>query len=594
MVRESFGAAIGKLILQRRKALGLTQAQAAEDAFGSSAKVRRISELEGGLVANPHPRTLDPLIVALKITEEQVEECAKRTSATPDPALDNAYREARNLIEAIAWQFEHTNPNASLSELDEFLRARALEWSDLRKRIRDIDLADQDMAELKATAVRALDQADFDEADRTLARAEDLQLTRLTLGEVRKLAELRVSRGDVALMAGRRTEATEHYISAARYLEPFSEIEACDLLHVLAEKMYETDRRSIRPVFKSAVTLLRRVLDYSCVIFDASLSSKTYYRLSLIYRNAAMQVNGSDSLDLLHKAVESARLALLSADSIEEENDENLFHNASINIALGNALFDRARLLNQIDQIDEAISIFSRLKSKLPANSNLIELVAHVSNCFAAALMTRVSILGDKAIEPDFDEVISSYEEAVSHAERCQNYEIWGAAHANMGQALAVRADITPDIGSAAFFRLRSISALLAAIETYPSTEFPLPFAQSHLRLGKVLFRQSQFADDVVKEAYMIRAVNSYQIALAVFDEQNYPSEWTSVQAELGRIFFAHAKTAGEEIADADLDRAEEHIKNALRGYEAAESHDGVRGSKEALNTLKKERTAKK
>ncbi len=84
---RTFGSALGKLIIQKRKSMGLTQTQLAEDAFGTAAKTRRISE------------------------------------------FDRAYSEARNLIDAIARQFEHSNPNATLADLDEFLRAKAKEWA---------------------------------------------------------------------------------------------------------------------------------------------------------------------------------------------------------------------------------------------------------------------------------------------------------------------------------------------------------------------------------------------------------------------------------------------------------------------------------
>jgi transcriptional regulator with XRE-family HTH domain len=297
MARESFGAAIGKLILQRRKALGLTQTQLAEDAFGSGTKTRRISELESGLVANPHPKTLDPLIVTLKISEIQIEECAKRTSALPDAELDRAYREARNLVEALARQFEHSNPDAGLCELDDFLRAKAKEWSELRNRIRDLDATEQNLVELKDKALLALDEGNFEAADITLATAEEIQKKQSTLVEVRKLAILRVSRGGVALISGKRNEATGHYIAAARYLEPFSEIEASDLLDEISGHMYETDRKLLRSDFLSTATLLNQILEYAHVQNDPVAHSRTNYRLSLIYRNASLQFHGKKHLN---------------------------------------------------------------------------------------------------------------------------------------------------------------------------------------------------------------------------------------------------------------------------------------------------------
>gem|GEM_PF-5915099 len=46
IMTKSFGQLIGEIILRKRKSLGLTQLQLSEDAYGTAAKVRRISELE--------------------------------------------------------------------------------------------------------------------------------------------------------------------------------------------------------------------------------------------------------------------------------------------------------------------------------------------------------------------------------------------------------------------------------------------------------------------------------------------------------------------------------------------------------------------
>lgn len=49
----SYGKRLGELIRNKRRIAGLNQIQLSEDAFGTHTKVRRISDLENGLVANP-------------------------------------------------------------------------------------------------------------------------------------------------------------------------------------------------------------------------------------------------------------------------------------------------------------------------------------------------------------------------------------------------------------------------------------------------------------------------------------------------------------------------------------------------------------
>jgi hypothetical protein len=154
--------------------MGLTQTQLAEDAYGTAGKTRRISELENGTVANPHPKTTDPIISVLKISNPELEQCVQDSHFHPDEDLDRAYREARNLIDAIAKQFEHTNPNAGLGELDDFLRAKAKEWAVLRGRIASLEADDLAIAELKETSLKALAEGRLRDVEEALSRAEAL------------------------------------------------------------------------------------------------------------------------------------------------------------------------------------------------------------------------------------------------------------------------------------------------------------------------------------------------------------------------------------------------------------------------------------
>ena len=180
MAENSFGKFLGELINRKRKSLGLTQLQLAEDAYGNSNKVRRISELENGIVANPYPKTIDPIIVTLGISEEELSECAVLSASKPDASLDRAYREAKHLIEEIAKQFEHSHPDASLNEFDEFLRSKASEWLELKKRISELDSIEGTVVELHTSANDALADGDFDQVDALLLQAEELQQEKRT------------------------------------------------------------------------------------------------------------------------------------------------------------------------------------------------------------------------------------------------------------------------------------------------------------------------------------------------------------------------------------------------------------------------------
>src|SRR5579871_1045366 len=168
---RSFGKAFGALVKRKRRIAGLKQIQLAEDAYGTSAKVRRISEIENGLVANPQPRTIDPLISVLAITEEELEACMAEAPWQPDAELERAFREARALLEAAAARFDLARPDASLAEIEDHLREKALEWRELRERIQEIEVFDHRIAKLRTAALSALSDGDLGTVDDLLLEA---------------------------------------------------------------------------------------------------------------------------------------------------------------------------------------------------------------------------------------------------------------------------------------------------------------------------------------------------------------------------------------------------------------------------------------
>ena len=72
LTKETFGVAIGRLVLERRTAAGMTQLELALEAFEDDTKVRRIVELENGQVKRPQAKTLGPLYETLNISDTEV------------------------------------------------------------------------------------------------------------------------------------------------------------------------------------------------------------------------------------------------------------------------------------------------------------------------------------------------------------------------------------------------------------------------------------------------------------------------------------------------------------------------------------------
>lgn len=559
MPEQTYGAALGALIYQKRKAAGLTQMQLAEDALGSAGRTRRIVELESGSVANPHLKTIDPIINLLKITDIELEQCAKASGAKPDENLDRAYREARNLIDAVAKQFEHTNPEATLAELDEFLRAKAKEWLELKRKIESLDSSENNLSNLKGAAEHALAEGNFDEVDRVLAEAEDLQQETKTLKQVRRQAEIRILRGDNSLIRGAHDAALQFYLGAAEFFRPFDELEMIEVLDELAGKVYETSRRSLEPTFEVAAQLLERALTTQIGQADAAQKARINYKLSLVYRSASDEA--PQNQEFLERAISAAKLAL----SCALEKGE-LYQLASARITLGNCLHDKSRRRMNAVAEAEAKELFQQAVKDLEGseatakNREYRRLLAHAYNSLGNTLLPAK---GGKASADQIEEALEVYARAIQESESCDSSDSWAAAKINRGNVLVIKAT-TKGIGKASrqFLLVQAASSHLAAIEIFPSILFPIPFAEAHLYLGSTLFQLALNSDRSIGEAYLARAIGSYDIAMNIFTEEKYPERFADIQLRLGAIFSTHAELGGES--------ARFDLENAISLYEKA------------------------
>ena len=337
MKKQSFGAALGALIKQKRTILGLTQLQMSEDAYQSPSKVRRISELESGTVANPHPKTIDPLIVALKISDEELTQCMRASDFQPDADLEDAYRNASNLIDALLYQFEHDNPDASFGEVDAFLKAKARDWRELRDRIQTLEGAEIELTRLKDNATAALEQGDFGAADGYLEQAEALCQTEHTLSEIRKLAAIRIARGDVKLLSGDRLGAYDAYAGAADFFCAFDVDESVMTLDVVANRIYEAGRRSFDSHFQVALDLLAKATEIRLDQGNEQSAAQFNYKAALITRNQSIKESRDKASDLIDRAIRLNREAKAVL-----VRGEDAFFATTTRINLGNCLMDKA------------------------------------------------------------------------------------------------------------------------------------------------------------------------------------------------------------------------------------------------------------
>lgn len=585
MAVQTFGQALGELILQKRRSLGLTQIQLSEDAYNTSAKTRRISELESGLVANPHPKTIDPIIAALKISEAEIEACAKQAAKRQDGDLDRAYREARNLIDAVARQFEHSQPDASMAELDDFLRAKAAEWAALRDRIAGIETSEAALSTLKEDAAAALAEGRFDEVDALLEQAEERYQNERTLAEIRKYASIRIARGDNSLLRGDPENALLHYRSAVEFFRPFDEKEMISVINEIAHRNYEGAKRSIKPTFFVSAALLEILIGIEKVKSSPRLFGEGCFRLGLVLRNDYLTSRSDLARDLLDRAIAFSRQAVDYSGKMGEP-----FQAASSSISLANCLMDRAKLAvgTEGSDISEVISLLESTRILLREDVRAQELRAHACNSLGAAylLSRRVDANVNSAVALEC--ALSAFKESLKVSEEYTDAENWGAAKANIGRVLADLAnDAKFDDYKVQFMRIRAISELQSAAETVPMVAFPHQAADIHETLGEVLLEHALHLGNALTEMYLFRALQSYEIVARVYDQDTHPMRWAHVRGTIASIFVHHAHLPNATAPEQDIAQAIGNLEQAAVVFEALKAQkelDACRASIAALH----------
>ncbi|MBL4768279.1 MAG: hypothetical protein JKY94_11270 [Rhodobacteraceae bacterium] len=587
MNKNTFGALLGQLIYTKRKALGLTQLQLSEDAFGTSGKTRRISELEGGQVANPHAKTIDPIIVTLGIGEKELEECAKKAVSEPDEALNAAYSEASELLDRLAEQFDNSNPNASLAELGEFLKAKAEEYSALKEKIGAFENSDRETELLTEAALPALGKGDYASVDDFLRQAEEVQLKSKTLEQVGKQARLRVLRGDTHFLSGNLPKCFEMYKGAALYFEPFDADAMLTTFQDLARVVYEAGRRSLEPTYWVSEKLLEEALLRCSVEETPAALGGIHYRLSLILRNQHAQEPAENAELLLKRAVDHARSAVIALSKSEKK-----FDLASSQISLGNCLSDIARLKGDAEIGAQAVGVFEEVKKSISANKDLDVLMGHACGGLAAAVLRTFAASPSPSREAEtYCRAEAEYEEALAAAGRSNDQEIWGTAHLNLARLYSEKAKKNETEGDETqFLRIRSISSFSAAIETYPEVQFPVPFAEAHSGMAEVLFEHGLHAEDQLFELYFMRAFHSYTQAAEIYTEENHPQRWARIQCRLGSVLGNHARRADTDVAMHDIEKAISLFEEGMRVFEVCGYIEGVNICETNIDLLTQEK----
>jgi transcriptional regulator with XRE-family HTH domain len=201
---DEFGIRFGRLVREKRGIEGLSIDKLVPHCGLTKSQ---ISNLENGKIRKPQAKTIDALCVALNITREERSGCYGSSPPSLPPLL----------LENLAMRFGHENPNALEENLEVFLKQKAVEFREMQSRLAKLAAAEVRLANLIGAANAALEGGDFETADKLLEDAELVQLQSLTIPALQKQVELRIERGNAALVGGNLSGAIEHYKRAVLY-----------------------------------------------------------------------------------------------------------------------------------------------------------------------------------------------------------------------------------------------------------------------------------------------------------------------------------------------------------------------------------------
>ena len=133
--------------------------------------------------------------------------------------IDNVTHELglrRELIESLAFHFNHNNPDASDQEMIQFIKDKAVEGQSLQNRLAGLAEAERRLAEALQMVIMHLQWGQFNEAIQVLEQLES-SIENLTVEDrYKKLADVKSAQGLISLIANECETALSYYDAATQ------------------------------------------------------------------------------------------------------------------------------------------------------------------------------------------------------------------------------------------------------------------------------------------------------------------------------------------------------------------------------------------
>jgi transcriptional regulator with XRE-family HTH domain len=475
---DRIGVLFGRLIKEKRGIEGLSQDGLA--AISGLTKAR-ISDLERGKVADPRAKTIDALCVALNITREE------RTACHTAPASGLPSR----LLEKLARRFGRDMPNATEEELEAFLMAKAEEFREMRQRLGRLAATEGRISELIRAATDAIGNGDFETADDLLKEAETVQLQSSTIVALKKQAELRIERGNAALVGGDVARAASHFERSSHY---FSGID----LEAEAGNRHEC-----------AILLCEYAYRYK--------NPEPLYAARKMFQQ---------NLDIWTQ-------------------DTNAVKWCQTKISLGRVSWR----LSQFDVPKNATSHLAEAKAHLEEVRTLCS-ETFLPKDFAMATGNLASVYSERRFAKSDEQYAKNLEFALSlklsalrFLSKSEDPVQWGILHHNLGTSYIGLSNVRADEAQSAADINNAIHYLELSFEVRdPHSDNDLQYWVASCRsLGEALLNMSTYSITKDPTKYLRRACEVLNGAAARISASEHPLQWTHIQEQLARARQAQA-----------------------------------------------------
>ena len=521
----TFGSRFGQLVRIHRGIEGLTQEQLAHLAFGDVSKKSRISDLETGKISSPQQATIDALVVALQLTQDQLRDC-RSPSEVELP---------RAILESLVQRFGHKNPDASVSELEAYLKAKSREFNDLKIHNEKLLLEDSRLSATLESAKEALASADFQAADRWYEHADQLQ-AQASKAAIERQAEIRWQRFRLALLQEDTLAAAAHAKSASETIKPIERHWATNMLMIAAQELHSYGQRFGGSGSMQAIEMWRAVLNGEEEDFHEKQAELAINNLGSACTSQGKLVGGPTGRRLL-KEGESLLVGLL--EHLSPSRD--LFIWCAVHATLSENVREQAHLELPPVNVNYVIrSIeYGRVALEFLAKDDDPELWGVTQNNLA---LSYLSLAECKETESDMiaalETALKKHSEAASAFDPSNNAEHWATTKNNLGITARRLGDLSTGTSKEQYLEM-AVEAYSDALTVRRFEKAPVAWAQTENNKAVALISLGRLAPSAKGKRALTEATRILKEVRKVFQRTDFPTQW--LEAKVNESFALEA-----------------------------------------------------